>query len=937
MLAFIKNLQCIIISFIVLTVASCSQHSSEATPTNDVSSSSLDNAPSSSNASIEPISINAVLASQNIAGMVYIPASRRDVKIGDKINVILNYDFLIGEHEVTCGEYGITCEDANQPVADITLFDAILFANAKSKAERFDTVYTYSNAVFDAQGHCALLESLIFNSEKTGYRLPTEAEWIAAASIGWDAGNSWNSANAAGKPHQVCTLAKDNAGFCDFAGNVMEWVNDKFIPAKDTTLVNFIGGDKENAIDERILKGGSYTNDANSINLYTRGDVYSITSSTHVNYAGFRLALGKIPNPTTLGDAPVAPGIPTIFLVNADAIKAFTGTYATKLAFRNHVTHNLAYVDYSDIVLPLVEIADTLNVYHPEISPNGQWVAFSTIEEGISGKSSLYVRRLNPTGSDLVKLDFESAAIPRWTVNENGDTSIVFVTDAGNNEEDAEWYSKSTWAVPFANGKFGQPTELLKGAFHGGINENATLAVSGARKLRARIAEAGSVYDASARDTIWYNGEQACNASLAKDGTGHTAFLDFGGKTGREFAGEKYSTHQRILIADKSGNLIQTIKALQGYTFDHTEWASNGVNSNIVGTLTNMDGFHTHIVLVNVKDSTILPIVQGEDLWHPNLWISRAHKNIAPTDTTKATFVLDPDSAGAYIKTNGQISLYAIKWRYKLELLWKYKDSINTAIVGSSRALHGVIPSELGSNFKAVNFANSNNTLYCTKFFLDNYALPHIKNLKYIVVSLDLDRGFNTEQQSFFMTSRKDYRGLVYDENHNFWKDNGAPEELAQYTYESQGYGPCEPLRDALGYEQVTPDSGWKNPVVRDSMWMTKIPDAYYANFKLLTEILDETNKLGIKVIGVIFPQSPEYQKTGSFGYGGLQRSAAPALIQEIADLSKTYPNFILMDENNMGIHEYTDEMAYDFNHLAHLGAVHFSNKLNLLLNTLSK
>ena len=51
--------------------------------------------------------------------------------------------------------------------------------------------------------------------------------------------------------------------------------------------------------------------------------------------------------------------------------------------------------------------------------------------------------------------------------------------------------SKSTWMVPFSNGKFGEPKKLFDGAYHGGISEDGTLAVSGARLLRARVADSG--------------------------------------------------------------------------------------------------------------------------------------------------------------------------------------------------------------------------------------------------------------------------------------------------------------------------------------------------------------------------------------------------------------------------------------------------------------
>ena len=219
------------------------------------------------------------------------------------------------------------------------------------------------------------------------------------------------------------------------------------------------------------------------------------------------------------------------------------------------MTKNLAYVDFRRSSPRVVEIKDSLNVFHPDISPNGKLVAFSTGQEGVSGKSALYVRNLDAEGSNRVKLDVASAAIPRWRVLENGDTVIVYVTDAANNKEESSFKKTSTWQVKFANGKFGKPTKLFDGGFHGGISDDERLTVTGARLLRARMASKGSTITSKAVDSLWYNGEQACNVSLNKTSK-RTLFLDFAGETGKKFVGTKYRTHERLLIADSTGKLV---------------------------------------------------------------------------------------------------------------------------------------------------------------------------------------------------------------------------------------------------------------------------------------------------------------------------------------------------------------------------------------------
>jgi uncharacterized protein (TIGR02171 family) len=560
-------------------------------------------------------------------------------------------------------------------------------------------------------------------------------------------------------------------------------------------------------------------------------------------------------------------------------------------------------------------------------------VVFCTKFEGLGGDSRLYVRDLNEKGTNLVKLDVASAAIPRWRILENGDTVIVYVTDAGDNKDELTFKKASTWQVKFANGKFGVPEKLFDGAYHGGISEDYSLAVSGARLLRARMAKSGSTVLDKARDTVWYNGEQACNVSLAQDGSKRVAFLDFGGNTGRTFANENYSTHQRLLIADSTGKLIKSIKATSGYTFDHSEWVSDGKTSNIVATLANVNGAHTKIVLANLANESIVELAEGEELWHPTLWVKRK------VSSTEENFVLNLDSAGVYYNNSGACPRAAI-FRYKMELLWHYKDSAKTVILGSSRAYHGVNPRLFDEKMKVVNMAVPAATIYGNMSLFENYILPHMKNIKLVITSIDIDRGYLTGQDSenIFYKTYKSYPGYVYDENHNFWKD-GYPEGLYQATYESAGGDSVleHKMREDLGYYSLF-GSSWATTSVwvrEDSCWMDEKSDIYRMNFGLLERLLQICKENDIFVIGVLFPQNPRYKDTGAYGYTGLRRSEAPALIQEISDLSKVYSNFILVDENKMGNHDYTDIMGYDNSHISDYGTQQLTHRLDSLVHTL--
>ena len=861
------------------------------------------------------------------------------------MNVLLDYDYYLAIHEFTCSEYNVLvkeqkikdlgkCKKDSLPLANVTYYDAVLIANAKSKSEKRDTAYTYTKATFDSEGHCTNLDAFVFHPEVNAYRLPTEAEWVHAASKGWDPkNNSWNADNSDFKSHVICSAGKDSQDFCDLAGNIKEWVNDWAGHFQDTTVINYIGSLDGGDLGERVLKGGYFSDRPTEMNVIARSDEYTVEASTHAEHIGFRLAFGQIPSPTWLDANGKAKTSIVSVLADAAAIKNTTGSYNSILVFRNDISGNLAFIDYSEGTLSVTEIYDSIEVYHPDISPNGKHVAFCTKPEGISGISKLYVRDLNAKGTHRVKLDVKSATIPRWRIQDNGDTVIVYVTDASNNKDESEFKETSTWKVKFENGKFGTPEKLFNGAYHGGISEDNTLAVSGARLLRARLAKKGSTVTEKARDTIWYNKEQACNASLVQDRSKRTAFLDFSGEPGENFVGENYATHERIFIADSTGKLIQSIKSPKGYTFDHTEWTTDGETSNIVATLTNINGAHTKIVLANPSDSSILELAEGEELWHPSLWVEHNTKNVQ-TDEAGIDFELDPDSAGIYFTIGG--SSDAEKYRYKMQLLWQYRDSATVVFFGSSRIFRTLDPDGISRPHFAINMANDHNTLIGSFILFEKYILPHVKNLKYVVVGTDADRLKYLD--SFWDSEAWTYPGYVYDRNHDYWND-GIPKELPSMTDKAifNSKNLKETLLSGRGYK-AQPCNGWSDshPTVKgDSSWNKSNPEPFNKNIEILQKFAKLAAKKNIKVIALETPQNPAYQSTGAYGINGILRSEAPTLLQKIQDISKDYPNFIFMDENKMGKHDYTSEMAYDDSHLGNVGAQKLTHRLDSLIQTL--
>ena len=206
--------------------------------------------------------------------------------------VTLTRDFYMMVFDVTQDEYRALMgaspskfEDCGEcPVEMVSWFDAIAYANKKSVQDGLTKCYSGSN------------ESIEWDQNCTGYRLPTEAEWEYAARGGYDdetfAGSNWVDAvgwhegNSNGRPQPVGQKSPNGYGLYDMSGNVWNWVWDRYSESlsdsRDPT------GPASGAT--RVRRGGSWFSKAEDLRTANR---YSSPPKKAASNLGFRLVRNR--------------------------------------------------------------------------------------------------------------------------------------------------------------------------------------------------------------------------------------------------------------------------------------------------------------------------------------------------------------------------------------------------------------------------------------------------------------------------------------------------------------------------------------------------------------------------------------------------------------------------------------------------------------------
>lgn len=148
-------------------------------------------------------------------------------------------DFKIGKYPVTQKKFKKLMgfnpsyfKGDELPVESVTWYDAVMYCNKLSEKKGVEKYYTIENKTTDGD---SIIEADVTIVGGYGYRLPTDEEWVWAATGGkkseeYDYAGSnnidevaWYYFNSEKTTHPVGQKKPNELGIYDMAGNVLEW------------------------------------------------------------------------------------------------------------------------------------------------------------------------------------------------------------------------------------------------------------------------------------------------------------------------------------------------------------------------------------------------------------------------------------------------------------------------------------------------------------------------------------------------------------------------------------------------------------------------------------------------------------------------------------------------------------------------------------------
>ena len=216
--------------------------------------------------------------------------------------VTISRAFYLGECEVTQGQYQQIRNNNpshfhgsdSLPVETVSWFDAVEFCNALSEHEKLAPYYR----IEEIGGHHNVT---IPDSNGTGYRLPTEAEWEYACRSGNTAKYgfsddlaslaefAWFDENAEKTTHPVGEKPANRFALHDMQGNVREWCWDRYDKDyyKQKNEIDPIVSGQAGGNLLHVHRGGSWDSAAPLVRPSVRG---KLPATEKGQYFGFRVA-----------------------------------------------------------------------------------------------------------------------------------------------------------------------------------------------------------------------------------------------------------------------------------------------------------------------------------------------------------------------------------------------------------------------------------------------------------------------------------------------------------------------------------------------------------------------------------------------------------------------------------------------------------------------
>jgi formylglycine-generating enzyme required for sulfatase activity len=232
-----------------------------------------------------------------VAGGTFVMGSSEGAfKQTERVHEVSLRSFFISETEVTQELYqAVMNQNPSQfkgneyPVENVSWFDAVKFCNALSEQYGLAPVYTIDG------------DTVTWNRESRGFRLPTEAEWEYAArggpggSLGelskagyagsLTAGDvAWYGTNSNRRTQPVRKKLPNELGIYDMSGNVWEWCWDWYGDYPSDPAYNPEGPSTGR---NRVFRGGAFMNPVNQLRVSFR---VGNPPSSKANSVGFRIA-----------------------------------------------------------------------------------------------------------------------------------------------------------------------------------------------------------------------------------------------------------------------------------------------------------------------------------------------------------------------------------------------------------------------------------------------------------------------------------------------------------------------------------------------------------------------------------------------------------------------------------------------------------------------